>query len=235
MRLQFLRFESELNISPGQVTTLQIEDRNLFRRIVSSIESEQGEEAVEPYRFWSEHGVKLSPRKVAVFVNGLPDLPTNDRTILGKLYEQIALNLEQDTKRNESLAELTRELVEQYESLNSALWGTYDFRLDWSTQGLLRAFLFQPVCDESLTLLDNCIHLFGLCADVGLKKPLIFVNLKSFLSSNDLVELFNQAFFHGIGLLLLESWTDLVHYEKEKKLCVDLHFVENWSTPSQSI
>ena len=52
LELKIARFESLLAIGEDHVTTLEIEDRHLFTRVVRSLISGEGMEAEEPYQFW---------------------------------------------------------------------------------------------------------------------------------------------------------------------------------------
>lgn len=228
MKLQFTKLEEIICFSADQVVTLQIEDRQLFSRVISSLISEEGEEAIEPYRFWENDEKKISPKRAVLVINTLPALPLMDRVLLGKLYEHISSALEQDIERTETSTEISRQLIMDCENLNTMLWGTYSFNTSWSLATFLKAFCFGPSVDQSESILDNFISFFGLCADINFNKPLVLVNMKSFFNKNELEALFEQAIFYGIELLLLESWNDETQYRYERKLVVDQGFVENW-------
>ena len=79
--------------------------------------------------------------------------------------------------------------------------------------------------NEGDSLLDNCIRLFGLCADVMGETPIVLVNAKSFFAENELQELLEQAIFYGIELFLIESWDDPDSYPLERKYVIDQHFL----------
>lgn len=228
MKLQFTRLEETICFSTDQVVTLQIEDRQLFTRVVSSLISEEGEEAIEPYRFWENDEKKISPKKAVLVINTLPTLPLMDRVLLGKLYEHLSRTFEQGIEQTEAFAEISRQLIMNCENLSTMLWGTYSFNTSWSLATFLKAFCFGPSVDQGESILDNFISFFGLCADINFNKPLVLVNMKSFFNKNELETLFEQAIFYGIEILLLESWNDETKYQYEQKLTVDQGFVENW-------
>ena len=107
-----------------------------------------------------------------------------------------------------------------------SMWGRYNFEVNWDAATFLKAFGFGVEVDECDTLLDRWIKFLGLCVDIGLNKPLVTVNLKSFLDTKDLQELYRQAFFHGIQLVLIESWRDERQFLSERKIRIDQHLLD---------
>ena len=227
MKLQFLRFETEIALSGDAVSTLQVEDRLLFSRMVQSLVSEQGEQACEPYRLWDDTDKKVNPRKALLVIDSLPGLPLDDRGMLGKLYAQIENSINDEVEFEGDLANASARLQQLFRALNAEMWGRYEFGVDWSPALFLKSFGFQPMQEEGDALLENCIRFFELCVDIGFDKPLVIVNAKSFFAQNDLEELFSQAIFHGIALMVMESWQDSRILKNEQKIVIDQHFVES--------
>lgn len=227
MILKLLRFDGELTIGPEKVTTLEIENRHVFSRVVASLLSEKGEEAIEPYAIWDDKGKKKTAKGAFLALSSLPDLPLNDRTLLSKLYTQLALNINDNIELSDKIADTTSELEGYFLGENLELWGQYDFGTRWDVGQILKAFSFRPAVDDDQLLLDRLISFFGLCADINHGKPLLMVNAKSFFEPDELSEVASQAFFYGIQLLMLESWADDATHEWEQKTCIDQWFFEN--------
>ena len=144
---------------------------------------------------------------------------------MSKLYQHIALQVELDSKKYELVNELARRLSEELEHVTDGMWGDYSFAGEWAIGAYCKAMSFSPVTDDSYPLIENCIALLGLCADIGFECPIVMVNAKSFLETEELEELFEQAFFLDSKLLLLESWKDSRVLTREEKTIVDLHFL----------
>lgn len=229
MIIKFARIDSAIDIDAEKVTVLEVGDRKLFARVVASLLSELGDQAVEPYHlFIGERAV--SPKGKLLFLNDLPNLPIKERAFEKLLYERVAHDLfeapgmEQDAERIEALGGLLEEELTRREF---GLWGRYGFDVHWELMTYLKAFGFGVRCDDTDSFLERCIKFFGLCVDIGYNKPLVAVNLKSFLEEIDLRELYEQAFFHGISLVLLESWRDATVYSNERKICLELGLLED--------
>lgn len=55
----------------------------------------------------------------------------------------------------------------------------------------------------------------------------MFVNVKTFLTSNEVKALFDHVFYSKMKVLLLENKRDGNVYDYEWKMIVDLHFLEH--------
>ena len=226
MILKLLRFDGELSIGPEKVTTLEIENRHVFSRVASSLISERGEEAVEPYAIWDDAGKKKTAKGAFLVLSSLPELPLNDRTLLSKLYAKLAGSIRDDIELSDKIAGTTAELKNYFLDENIELWGQYEFGSTWDVAQVLKSFSFRPAADDDQTLLERMVNLFGLCADVNLGKPILLINAKSFFEPEELSEVASQAFFYGCPLMMLESWTDDSTHDWEQKTCIDQWFFE---------
>ena len=224
MKLKFPQLECTVTIDQTSASTLQIEDRQTFARVVASLESEAGEEAEEPYILLDDKDREKSPRKALLFIDALPNVPLSDRVMLTKLNKRMGQELEMDSERYARVRELTSRLRGEIESVADGLWGDYSVSSDWDFDAYLKVFGFAPLLGECDGLLDKCIRFIDLCSDIEEQRPLAFVNAKSFFSQKELEELFERAVFSGIRTLFIESWHDDKSYEHEAKVVIDQQF-----------
>jgi len=68
MRFRLLRLDVDVEIQEGDISTLEIEDRTLFARVVKALLSEVGEYAEEPYLLFDDSGKRVNPKKEASVV-----------------------------------------------------------------------------------------------------------------------------------------------------------------------
>ena len=59
---------------------------------------------------------------------------------------------------------------------------------------------------------------------------ILFINLRTFLTKNELELLNERIIFHGIKTLMLENQHAEIYSEFESKIVVDQHFIEYSST-----
>jgi CRISPR-associated protein Csn2 len=224
MKLKLLRLDCSIEIVPEAVTTLEIEDRKLFSRVVESLISEKGRYATEPYLLFDGNQA-VQPRGGMRVINSLPVMPPPDRGLSVKLLKKIGTQLEVDSAAWIKLSTLFGEASEIIEEAANGLQGDYCLTKDWDIETYLKAFGFTVVPRDDCSLLDNCIHMLGLCADLEPEVPVAIVNAKSFFLPEELAILFDEAVFSGISLLLLESWKDERTYTLERKVAIDQHFL----------
>lgn len=225
MKLQLLRFGPGIDMGGGKVSVLEIESRHLFTRVIRALLSEEGEDADEPYQLWDDGGKAVAPRKALVVLNALPSIPYDNKALLGKLYGRVARLIEDDIETESKLHELGTGIADLIEGAATALWGNYSFDQPWNLEQHLKAFGFKPVCGDGETLLDNCIRFLGLCVDGGQELPVVMVNAKTFFDEDELEELYSQAVFLGVPLLLLESQHSEKRHDQERKMVIDQYFL----------
>lgn len=229
MRLQLLRFGGSLELGGDKVSAVEVGHRKLYTRVVQSLLSEQGKEAIEPYQLWDDTGKALSSKKSLIVINSLPEMPYGNKTLLGKLYAKMARSVEEDCDFEQYIASRGLEILAMLEEHGLRFWGTYSFNQTWNLEQFLKSFSFQPVYDENGSLLENCINYLGFCADIDQKTPVVLIGGKSFFDSGELEELYSQAVFLGVPLLLLDSQHDSIQYGQERKMVIDQDFLVSLS------
>lgn len=70
-------------------------------------------------------------------------------------------------------------------------------------------------------LLDNLLLLIDLERVLKSKCLLVFVNLKQYLSKNELIELYKYAIYNNVNIFLVDSQSYGVTLKYEKKLIID--------------
>lgn len=226
MRICFSGLERPIDIEPSLPFVLEIENRVLFSRVIQSFLSEAGESAVEPYTLWSEAGKEIRPRGFAVFVANPFDLPWNDRVLMGEITSRLERIYREDEHIRSALEEVAQLLSSKVSFLAMQLQSDYAFEVDWDLRRYMKAFGFGVDFDDADALIDNLIKFMTLASDASLKKLIVFVNLKLFLSKNELERLYEQIFFSNLQVLFLENIRDMQYHEHEQKMNIDLDFLE---------
>lgn len=225
MKLVLSGLETPIEIAPGCATTLQVENQALFARIARSLECADGRFALEPFTIW-EKEKELRPASSLLLVSDILHLPWDDRALMGEVVKR----LEREFLENEDLrrvveamdSSLSTKLLELGFGMNS----DYGFGLEWDLKRYLKFRGFGIDYTGAESLLDNVINFLSLALDAGCRKAIAFVNLKTFLTENDLKALFDFIFYSNLNVLLLESKQDEMVYDYERKVTVDLHFLE---------
>lgn len=227
MKLRLAGFTQYLEIKPGSVAVLEVSDRILFSRVTQSLLSEQGELSVEPFFLLDDDMEEISPRNAFLFIFNPFDLPWSERTLLGKVFDQMEdMLLLQDDER-QGLESAGRVLSDKVLALSHQFRSEYSFEIEWDIRKYTKAFDFGVDVDPSDPLLDNLIKFLNLACDASFDRVLVFVNLKNFLALDDLKEFYRHVVFSERKVLLLENAQDEAIFEEELKMFIDQDLLES--------
>ena len=225
MRLVLTGLENPVEVVPGFATTLQVENEALFARIARSVTSLQGREAVEPFTLW-EGDSEVKPSSALLAAPDILNLPWDDRSLMGEVLKRIEREFLEDEDLRRAIELMDSSLAEKLLQLGFGMNSDYGFGLEWDLKRYLkfRGFGVGSRPDESL--LDNLLNFLSLALDAGCKKIITFVNLKTFLTKSEVKAFFDHVFYSKMKVLLLENKHDEIVYDYERKMIVDLQFLE---------
>lgn len=226
MVISFSGFDHPMVCDDAGVSVVQVSNKAMFARICQSLISGRGEEAVEPYSVWGKDGTEIASSRAFLPVVNLFDLPWKHKSLSGGLYKQFENHLLMDEDDRRLIQQLNKQLESAVAQIGFQYHGEYGFGIKWSLQRYLNAFGFGVELSPSTSLFDNLMSFIELVADVGLSETLLFVNLKTFFTEKELLELYKELVFYGIGSLLLENRDAVAQYEFERKTVIDQHFLQ---------
>ena len=225
-KIVFQGLEHQISLINGRAFVLEIENSALFSRVVESLFIGAGEDAKEPFSLW--HDEKKIPCKNAFISIFNPFvLPYSDRDFLNAIFETVDKRIQEDEARRLRIFSFAQGIEKELSEIGISLGADYDFASEYDTKKYLKAFSFGAENKDDLPLVERLKNLFAIMSDIGIKKPLLFVNLKNFLKKEDTCALYESIFFHNIQVLLLENRHDTISYENEDKLYIDQHFLEH--------
>lgn len=227
MKLCFSGLERPIDLKPGLVTTLEVQNRVLFRRICSSLLSNEGRYAVEPYSLWEED-VELRPQDRFFFVNSPLELPWDRRELVNGLSKRMEELVLEDEAVRIDIETLAASMESSISQLALQLHSDYGFALNWDLKRYLKSFGFGVDAVADCTPFDNLINFFHLALDARVNSVFVFTNLKLFFSENEVRQLIEQMVFSGLSVLLLETVPDHSDYEVEQKYTIDQDLLESW-------
>ena len=226
MRLVFSGLENPLKLTAGETSVLQVENSALFARIVSSLQTGLGHQAMEPYSLWEDDG-EVKPGNALMVVPDALNLPWDDRAFMTTITKRVEREFLEDEDLRMQVEEAERAIKMRLSRLNLGFNADLGFGLEWDLKRYLKFLGFGAAPQEDRSFLDNLLNFLSFALDAGCRKTIVFVNLKSFLTENELQMLYDHVFFLKLSLLLLENKIDTMSYRHENKLAVDLQFLEH--------
>lgn len=226
MKLVFSGLENSLELTAGETSVLQVENSALFARIASSLRTGLGRQAMEPYSLW-EDDVEVKPGSALMVVPDALNLPWDDRAFMTAITKRVEREFLEDEDLRMQVEEAERAIKMRLSGLNLGFNADLEFGLEWDLKRYLKILGFGAAPQEDKSFLDNLLNFLSFALDAGCRKTIVFVNLKTFLTENELQMLYDHVFFLKLSLLLLENKKDTMSYGHEHKLTVDLQFLEH--------
>lgn len=201
MKLVYTELEQQLVFQENKVNVLVIEQKELFRRMIQELDKQiSGEEG----RFVLSDNNKTMKidKEICLILNPFA-LNINSRKALTGLYNELGklgLN-EENYLKTCSLKGQIAEYI--YDLLNQADYAL-KFQDDFNLQSMFKALEVEFEAGEG-NFLEGLVYFLDVCSKFQKVKMLTFVNLKTYLMSEELHEFYKEAFYRKIQLLLLEN------------------------------
>lgn len=226
MNLVFSGLEGPVRIEPGCVSVLQVENEALFTRIAASLRKGAGADSPEPYSVWDGER-EVRPNGWCLFVSDPLNLPWGDQRLLGRAVARMEREFLEDEDMRREVEGAQEAIAAAIMRLTFGMESPYDFRADWDFKKYLKMLGFAAMPRPSGPYVDELIDFLGFMLDIGNDMVLTFVNLKTFLTKNELECFYEHVFYAKLSVLLLENKTDMLMHEHEEKKVVDLDFLEH--------
>lgn len=226
MKLVFEGLENAVDLQPGTVATLQVENAALFARIARAICAQDGEGPFERYSLW-EGDECLSVKNAFLVVSDPLALPWEHRAFMTAITKKIEREILEDEELRREIEWTARALSEKLLALGMGYNSDYVFASEWELQRYLKMMGFGVESQLEKSYIDNLITFLSLALDAGCKQTLVFVNLKTFLTENEFKTFCEYVFYSNLKVLLLENKPDHSTHEYEVKHVVDLQFLES--------
>ena len=226
MKIVFSGLELPVEVRRGMVSVLEIENSTLFARICRSLSSGY-QSRLEPYSIWNDEGEEVSSSSTLLVVSDPLNFPWDDRRLGANLPHMLDVLMREDEERRVEIEKAEEKLTALISSLTHQVNGDYRFAVEWNLAKYLKSFSFGVERYEGDSYLESCISFLDFVSDMAIEQVLVFVNLKTFLSENDVQELYDRIFFLNLPVVLLETAHDVSSYRHERKVWVDQHFLES--------
>lgn len=225
MKLVFAGLEHPVELAAGEVAVLQVENSALFARFANSLQLELGSQASEPYSLWDGEE-EIKPGDALMVVPDALNLPWGNRAFLTAVTKRVEREFLEDEDLRMRIESAQRAIEGYLNGLSLGFNSDLGFGIEWDLKRYLKFLGFGAVTQEDKPYLDNLLNFLSFALDAGCKKTIVFVNLKTFLTKKEIQMLYDHVFFLKSSLLLLRNKPDSISYEHERKLTVDLQFLE---------
>ncbi len=199
MKLVHYDLETSFDLSSDKVNVLVLESEKQFFNFCEELMNQyNGEDG----RFCLSKGETIIPLSKAMsIVSDYFSLNCNDKKLVNKLYASLKDTVEQ--KFILEYQEILQRLANLCEKLNSEC----DVRLEYGEEdvtNLLKSYGVKFIDDEP-TLLSRLVNYMRILTSFSNVQCFVFINLKTFLCEDELLQLYKEAELNDIYLFLIEN------------------------------
>ena len=220
MKLNVSFVDNEIILDKSYVTAIEIENKKYFYRFVKGLFDISNNQKIDDFQFIDNEEKYFYPS--LEIINNYFELDINSKKTLTELYKNIANCFDE-----EMIQELMKNYRQIYNSLNKIL---KSIDLPLSIQQEYENDLFLKSMKISISmkeeLLDNLLLIIDINRLLKLHQVIIFINLKQYLTKDELTELYKYAIYNNVNVLLIDSQSYGPSIDNEHKLIIDSNLDE---------
>ena len=208
MIMKIFSLENDIIFKEEYINVLQIQDKKLFANVINSLNDNiNGIQNTKERIIILDNDTEIKMEKEALMVIDLFNIDFNQKKIQSALYNKIEKIYKQEFER-----------MSEFQTLFQ--------KLQLNVLDVFNEFPFEFNYKDSIGI-QEYLKLLGLKIEyLSVAKLLIFVNLKLYLSDDELNEIYKYAMYKKVNILLIETGEEKEPIKNEKILFVDSDYDE---------
>lgn len=217
MKLVHPILQEPIIFSENVINVLIIENPNIFSNLVN--EMFQQVAGIDGNFVFSKNSIPIDCTKSIEILFNIFELDVNCKKIINKLYNQLSKNAMDEDNYLKAL-----NIKGQIINYIDELCGTEIYDITYSPEfDISGIFKLADVKLESTysSLIEKIINYISVSYEFFHYECFVFVNLKNFLSKQDLEKLYNFINYNKFNMLLMENYINKNKIDCEKFLIID--------------
>lgn len=217
MKLVHPLLEQQIMFSENNVNVLVIENRKFMSEFVQEFNNQIN--GLEGRFVLSDSGKEAKIDKKVEIIIDYFNIDFNNKKIRNKLYKfmlETAMNEEFYVKTTEVKNTILKYLYDIEEKIEFELTNDEEFDITL----IFKAINVKFEVNE-LSFSEKLVEYLKLLSNLGTIKIFILINLKSFVSDEELKEIYKYTIYNKLNLLLIENMESNAHFQEEVVHIVD--------------
>lgn len=209
--------DNEIAVENNNVFNIEVENKVYFYRLINEFNLISKGIISENIFFLDEDDNELNLlNKIDLYIDYF-NIEFNSKKIINNLYKVLKTNINEEDKIkiNKCYLKIKNILSKSFLDYNLPLVINDEFDIDTILK------LLKVSIDSKNNLLDNLSLLIDINNNFKINELLIFVNLKQYLTLEELNELYKYSIYNNVKILLIDSQCYGVTNKFEKKLIID--------------
>ena len=228
MILKIFSFENDIDFSKNHINVLQIQNKKLFAKMVSSFNNMCKGLSVECDEVITllEQDEIVDFTKNVLFVVDFLNFDFNQRRIQTVLYQYIDKIIKLEPEILSNINNLQDSIHIEFMSIMEEFPFEILCKKDSSILDILKMYGIRIKAYVDEKIIEKLFKLVELVQCLDLAKLIILVNVKQYLDSDEIVEFYKYCVYNNVKLLVLERGLEVSPLERERILFVDENFDE---------
>ena len=222
MNLKINYFDNNIKIENDYIQVIEIENKKTFYRLVSDLYKIKNDEKLDEVFFYDDNNQEINMyNKVDLYVNFF-DIDLNSKKNLNALNKNIINSLTDNVK--EEILNNFKKLAKSFTKILSDIDLPLSLNDNITVEDIIK--LLKISINKTDDLLNNLLLIIDLEKVLKINEILFFINLKQYLSQEELIEFYKYAIYNEIKIVLVDSQSYGIKLDYEKKLIIDVNLDE---------
>ena len=222
MNLKINYFDNNIKIENDYIQVIEIENKKTFYRLVSDLYKIKNDEKLDEVFFYDDNNQEINMyNKVDLYVNFF-DIDLNSKKNLNVLNKNIINSLTDNVK--EEILNNFKKLAKSFTKILSDIDLPLSLNDNITVEDIIK--LLKISINKTDDLLNNLLLIIDLEKVLKINEILFFINLKQYLSQEELIEFYKYAIYNEIKIVLVDSQSYGIKLDYEKKLIIDVNLDE---------
>lgn len=199
MKLVNTLYGLEFDLIENQILVLSIENHLAYSNILETLWKQYKGESGDFILSDESKELKLSQKMECIY--NIFCITTNDKKIITKLYQE--LTFQNDTLLQEESILFKQELITYFDKVISTVPYNLKYNFDTELSSLMKSVSVE-IDDDSDSLLEKVMQYIKLMNQICGIEIFVIPNLKSYFSTEDIIQLYEVAIYNKIYLIVIE-------------------------------
>ena len=217
MKINIDYIDNEIITTDDTVFNIEIENKTYFYRLISEFNAIANGELVENINFVDKYNNELTLlNRIDLYIDYF-NIDFNSKKLINSLYKMLKNNLNEENKIkiNNYYSKIKNILSKTFIDYNLSLVINDEFDLE-----MLFKMLKVSIKNKD-NLFDNLLLLIDINSIFNINELLVFINLKQYLTNEELKEFYKYSLYNNVKIILIDSQSYGTANEYEKKLIID--------------
>ena len=221
MKLRLNNFQNDISLFDGTISIIEIKNVKYYSKLIQSINDKINGYETDEIILLSDSDELLKFEKEVMMVIDLYNVDFNSKKIITKIYSSIANNIK--GLQNNDFEEIIRKLRHYIDLELIEMPFEFQLKENIEIEEILKVFSIKLEPLSYQTVFEKLELLIDIISNLKLASILILPNLKLYLSTEELIEIYKYSMYNEIKLVLIERKNDS-KLKYEQTLCIDENF-----------